>query len=46
MVISNESTQVIHKAQAASTSAPEATKITSEDDIQELVNEVRYKRDK
>lgn len=46
MVISNASTQVIHKAQAASTSAPEAMKITSEDDIQELVNEVRYKRDK
>lgn len=45
VVISNASTQAIHKAQAAFTGAAEAMGITNEDDIQELVDEVRYRKD-
>lgn len=45
VVISNASTQAIHKAQAAFTGAAEAIGITNEDDIQELVDEVRYRKD-
>lgn len=45
IVISNASTQAIHKAQAAFAGAAEAIGITSEDDIQELVDEVRYRKD-
>jgi len=45
VVISNASTQAIRKAQTAFAGAAEAMGITSEDDIQELVNEVRYGKD-
>lgn len=46
VVISNASTQAIHKAQAAFANAAETMGITSEDDIQELVDEIRHKKDK
>lgn len=46
VVISNASTQAIHKAQAAFAGATEAMGITSEDDIQELVDEVRHKKER
>lgn len=42
VVISNASTQAIRKAQSAFSGAAEAMGITSEEDIQALVNEVRY----
>jgi len=42
VVISNASSQAIHKAQAAFAGAAETMGITSEDDIQTLVDEVRY----
>jgi len=45
VVMSNASTQAIRKAQTAFAGAAEAMGITSEDDIQELVNEVRYGKD-
>jgi antitoxin PrlF len=46
VVISNASTQAIRKAQAAFSGAAETMGITSEDDIQALVNEVRYGKDR
>lgn len=46
VVISNASTQAIHKAQVAFAGAAEAMGITSEDDVQELVDEIRHKKDK
>ena len=46
IVISNASSQAIRKAQAAFTGAAEAMGIYSENDIQELVNEVRYGKEK
>lgn len=46
VVISNASTQAIRKAQSAFASAAESMGITNEDDIQTLVDEVRYKKDK
>lgn len=46
VVISNASTQAIRKAQAAFAGAAETMEITSEDDVQELVDEVRYKKNK
>ncbi len=46
VVMSNASTQAIRKAQTAFAGAAEAMGITSEDDIQALVDEVRYGRDK
>ena len=46
VVISNASTQAIRKAQTAFSGAAEAMGITSEDDIQALVNEVRYGKDR
>jgi len=46
VVMSNASTQAIHKAQAAFAGAAETMGITSEDDIQALVDEVRYGKDK
>jgi len=45
VVMCNASTQAIRKAQAAFSGAAKAMGITSEDDIQELVNEVRYGKD-
>lgn len=46
VVMSNASTQAIRKAQAAFSGAAEAMGITSEDDIQALVDEVRYGKDR
>lgn len=46
VVMSNASTQAIRKAQTAFAGAAEAMGITSEDDIQELVNEARYAKDR
>lgn len=46
VVVSNASTQAILKAQAAFAGAAETMKITNEDDIQALVNEVRYGKDR
>ncbi len=45
VVISNASTQAIRKAQTAFAGAAETMGITSEDDIQALVDEVRYGKD-
>lgn len=46
IVLSNASAKAIRKAQAAFSGAAEAMGITSEDDIQDLVNEVRYGKEK
>ncbi len=46
VVISNASTQAIRKAQTAFADAAETIGITSEDDIQALVDEVRYGKDR
>ena len=46
VVISNASTQAIRKAQTAFAGAAETMGITSEDDIQALVDEVRYGKDR
>lgn len=46
IVISNASSQAIRKAQAAFSGAAEFMGISDEDDIQSLVNEVRYGKDK
>ncbi len=46
VVISNASTQAIRKAQIAFDGAAETMGITSEDDIQVLVDEVRYGKDR
>ena len=45
VVMSNASSQAIRKAQIAFADAAETMGITSENDIQALVNEVRYGRD-
>ena len=42
MVISNASAQAIRKAQSAFSGAAEAMGISNEDDVQALVDEVRY----
>lgn len=42
IVVSNASSKAIRKAQAAFTGAAEAMGVSSEDDIQVLVDEVRY----
>ena len=42
IVISNASAAAVRKAQAAFAGAAEALGVTSEDDIQVLVDEVRY----
>lgn len=42
IVISNASAQAIRKAQSAFTGADEEMGISSEDDIQALVDEIRY----
>lgn len=46
VVMSNASTQAIRKAQAAFAGAAETMGITSEDDIQALIDEVRYEKDR
>jgi len=46
VVISNASTQAIRKAQAAFSGAAKTMGITSEDEIQALVDEVRYREDR
>lgn len=45
IVLSNASAQAIRKAQAAFVGAAEAMNISSEDDVQSLVDEVRYGKD-
>ncbi|MGI5968571.1 MAG: AbrB/MazE/SpoVT family DNA-binding domain-containing protein [Lachnospiraceae bacterium] len=45
VVMSNASSQAIRKAQIAFADAAETMGITSENDIQALVNEVRYGKD-
>ncbi len=42
IVVSNASAAAIKKAQAAFTGAAEVMGVSDEDDIQDLVNEVRY----
>jgi AbrB family looped-hinge helix DNA binding protein len=42
IIVSNASSKAIRKAQTAFIGAAEAMGISSEDDIQALVNEVRY----
>lgn len=42
VVVSNASAQAIRKAQAAFADAADAMGVSSEDDVQTLVNEVRY----
>lgn len=46
VVMTNASTQAIRKAQGAFANAAETIGITSEDDIQTLVDEVRYGKDR
>jgi len=46
VVMSNASTQAIRKAQTAFAGAAETMGITSEDDIQALVDEIRYGKDR
>ena len=46
MVMSNASSQAIRKAQAAFTGVAEDMGIYSEDDVQALVDEVRYGKEK
>ena len=46
IVVNNASSKAIRKAQAAFTGAAEAMGVTSEDDIQALVDEVRYGKEK
>lgn len=45
IVISNASSKAIRKAQAAFSGAAEAMGISNEDDIQALIDEVRYGRE-
>ena len=42
VVVSNASAQAIHRAQVAFTGAAEAMGISSEEDVQNLVDEIRY----
>ncbi len=46
IVVSNASSKAIRKAQSAFAGAAEAMGVTSEDDIQALVDEVRYGKEK
>ena len=46
IVVSNASSEAIRKAQSAFTGAAETMGVTSEDDIQMLVDEVRYGEEK
>ena len=45
ITIGNASTQAIYKAQAAFEGVAEKMGVTNEDDVQTLVNEVRYKNE-
>lgn len=45
IVINNASAQAIYKAQKAFTGVAEELGVYNEDDVQELVNEVRYGKD-
>ena len=44
-ILTNASSQAIRKAQAAFSGAAEAMGVSSEDDIQALVDELRYRKD-
>lgn len=46
VIISNASSQAIRKAQAAFASAAEEMGISDEDDVQELIDELRYGKDR
>ena len=46
IVINNASAQAIYKAQRAFAGVAEDIGVYSEDDVQDLVNEVRYGKDK
>ncbi len=46
VVLSNASAQAIHKAQSAFSGAAEAMGISSEEDVQALVDEVRYGKER
>ncbi len=46
VVVSNASTQAIYKAQAAFAGAAQMMGITDEEDVQALVDEVRYGKDR
>ncbi len=46
IVLSNASAQAIRKAQASFAGAAEDMGVSSEDDVQALVNEVRYGKEK
>ncbi|MDD7738494.1 MAG: AbrB/MazE/SpoVT family DNA-binding domain-containing protein [Fusicatenibacter sp.] len=46
IVIRNASSQAIYKAQAAFSGVAEEMGIYNEDDVQTLVNEIRYEKDK
>jgi len=46
IVVSNASSKAIRKAQAAFAGAAEAMGVSSEDDIQALVDEVRYGKER
>ena len=45
IVVSNASAQAIRRAQAAFSGAAEAMGVSDEDDVQALVDEVRYGKD-
>ena len=46
IVVSNASSKAIRKAQAAFSGAAEAMGVSNEDDIQALVDEVRYGKER
>lgn len=46
VILSNASAQAIHKAQSAFSSAAEVMGISSEDDVQAFVDEVRYGKER
>lgn len=46
VVINNASAQAIYKAQRAFADVAEEIGVYNEDDVQDLVNEVRYEKDK
>lgn len=45
IVINNASAQAIYKAQTAFRGAADRMKLSTEEDVQELINEVRYGKD-
>lgn len=45
VIISNASSQAIRKAQAAFAGAAEEMGVSAEDDVQELIDELRYGKD-